>query len=324
MILLEATHLKYEIEGHSLIDVKHLQIDNNDRIGLVGRNGSGKTTLLELLAKIKAPHEEATIVTKASIELLPQFKNTQTTKSGGEVTQAYINRSLAKKTDLLFADEPTTNLDTMHIEKLEKQLERWQGAIIIVSHDRAFLDTLCTTIWELDEGKITVYKGNYSDYASQKELEQRQQEKAYEQHEKKKRQLQKALVEKEQKAQQATKIPKSVSPSERRLKGAKTHFANIRKKLRQSASAIETRLEKLDEVQKIKELPPIKMSLPDEDSFKGRTVIRATDFKGIIGKRVLWKATNFEIKGGDKIAIIGNNGSGKTTLVKKIDRKSVE
>lgn len=318
MILLEATHLKYEIEGHSLIDVEHLQIHDNDRIGLVGRNGSGKTTLLELLTGIKVPHEGATIITKASTELLPQFKNTQTTKSGGEVTQAYINRSLAKKTDLLFADEPTTNLDTMHIEKLEKQLERWQGAIIIVSHDRAFLDNLCSTIWELDEGKITVYKGNYSDYASQKELEQRQQEKAYEQHEKKKRQLQKALVEKEQKAQQATKVPKSVSPSERRLLGAKTHFANIQKKLRKSASAIETRLEKLDEIQKIKELPPIKMSLPDEDSFKGRTVIRAMDFKGIIGKRILWKPTNFEIKGGDKIALIGNNGSGKTTLVKKV------
>lgn len=126
------------------------------------------------------------------------------------------------------------------------------------------------------------------------------------------------MIEKEQKAQQATKVPKHVSPSERRLLGAKTHFANIQKKLRQSASAIETRLVKLDDAQKIKELPPIKMSLPDEDSFKGRIVVRATDFEGSVGKRVLWKATNFEIKGGDKIAIIGNNGSGKTTLVKKI------
>src|SRR5699024_3114855 len=301
-----------------LIDIKHLQVHQNDRIGLVGRNGSGKTTLLEFLAGIKEPDDGGAIIAHASSELLPQLKNTQTTKSGGEVTQAYINRSLAKKSDLLFADEPTTNLDTSHIEKLEKQLEKWQGAIIIVSHDRAFLDNLCSTIWELDEGKINVYKGNYSDYVAQKELKQRQQENAYEQYEKKKRQLQKALVEKEQKAQQATKVPKSVSPSERRLLGAKTHFANIQKKLRQSASAIETRLEKLDDVQKIKELPPIKMSLPDEDSFKGRIVVRATDFEGIIGKRVLWKTTNFEIKGGDKVAIIGNNGSGKTTLVKKI------
>ncbi len=318
MILLEAKHLKYEVEDRLLIDIEHLQIHHHDRIGLVGRNGSGKTTLLELLAGIKVPHEGATLITKASTELLPQLKNTQTTKSGGEVTQAYINRSLAKKTDLLFADEPTTNLDTTHIEKLESQLERWQGAVIIVSHDRAFLDNLCLTIWELDEGKITVYNGNYSDYIAQKELKQRQQENAYKQYEKKKRQLKEALVEKEQKAQQATKVPKSVSPSERRLLGAKTHFANIQKKLRQSASAIETRLEKLDEVQKIKELPPIKMSLPNESSFKGRIVIRATDFEGVVGKRVLWKATNFEIKGGVKIAIIGNNGSGKTTLVKKL------
>src|SRR5690625_1396781 len=318
MTLLETTHLKYEVEGRLLIDIEHLQIDNNDRIGLVGRNGSGKTTLLELLTGIKVPHEGATIITKASTELLPQFKNTQTTKSGGEVTQTYINHSLAKKSDLLFADEPTTNLDTTHIEKLERQLERRHGAVIIVSHDRAFLDNLCSTIWGLDEGKINVYKGNYTDYVSQKDLEQRQQENAYEQYEKNKRQLKEALMAKEQKAQQATKVPKDVSPSERRLLGAKTHFANIQKKLRQSASAIETRLEKLDDVQKMKELPPIKMSLPDEDSFKGRIVVRAMGFEGIIGKRVLWKATNFEIKGGEKIAIIGNNGSGKTTLVKKI------
>lgn len=316
MILLEATNLKYEVEDRLLIDIEHLQIHNNDRIGLVGRNGSGKTTLLELLAGIKVPHEGATIVTKASTELLPQLKNTKTTKSGGEVTQMYINRSLAKKSDLLFTDEPTTNLDTMHIEKLEKQLTRWQGAIVIVSHDRAFLDNLCSTIWELDEGKINVYKGNYSDYTALKELKQRQQDSAYEQYEKKKKQLKEALIEKEQKAQQATKVPKGVSS----LEGSKSkmYFANKQKKLRKSVSAFESRLDKLEEVQKVKELPPIKMDLPNEESFKGRTVVRATDFAGNIGSKVLWSATNFEIKGGDKVAIIGNNGSGKTTLIKKI------
>src|SRR5690625_1254989 len=204
MTLLETTHLKYEVEGRLLIDIEHLQIDNNDRIGLVGRNGSGKTTLLELLTGIKVPHEGATIITKASTELLPQFKNTQTTKSGGEVTQAYINRSIAKKTDILFADEPTTNLDTAHIEKLENQFSKWQGAIVIVSHDREFLDSQCNLIWELDDGGLTEYKGNYSDYASQKDLEIRQQENAYDQYVKRKKKLERTLEEKEQKEQRET------------------------------------------------------------------------------------------------------------------------
>lgn len=75
-------------------------------------------------------------------------------KSGGEVTQAYIVEALKKQTGLLLADEPTTNLDTAHIEWLEKQLSHWQGALIIVSHDRNFLDKLCNVIWEIDEKKV--------------------------------------------------------------------------------------------------------------------------------------------------------------------------
>src|SRR5690625_5230139 len=79
IILLEATNIKYDVEDRLLIDVEHLQIQQNDRIGLVGRNGSGKTTLLELLAGIIEPHDGGVIVSHASSELLPQLKNTQTT-----------------------------------------------------------------------------------------------------------------------------------------------------------------------------------------------------------------------------------------------------
>ncbi|MBS4176824.1 Vga family ABC-F type ribosomal protection protein [Lederbergia citrea] len=317
MILLEAKNLKYYIKDRLLIDTEHLCIQKRDRIGLVGRNGSGKTTLLEILANKKTP-ESGTVSAQARCELLPQLKNTNTTKSGGEVTQDYINHVLSKKPGILLADEPTTNLDTKHIEKLEKQLKRWQGAIVIVSHDRAFLDSLCTIIWELNEGKVKEYKGNYSEYVAQKELERRQHENAYEQFEKKKKQLEEALVLKEQKAERAMKLPKKISPSEARLKGAKPYFANKQKKLRKTAKAIETRLEKLDEVQKLKEMPSIKMDLPNEETFKGRVVLRFKDVSGLIGERILWNLTSFDVRGGDKVAIIGENGSGKTTLLKKI------
>ncbi|OZU87423.1 ABC transporter [Virgibacillus indicus] len=317
MILLEASHLKVYVKDRLLIDVEKLQIQEKDRIGLVGVNGSGKTTLLEILAGKKQPGD-GTIKSDATLELLPQLKNTNTTKSGGEVTQTYINRSLATKADILFADEPTTNLDTAHIEKLEKQLLRRQGAIVIVSHDRAFLDSQCKTIWELHEGKLREYKGNYSDYVSQKELEIKQQENAYDQYIKKKKQLESALELKEQKAQRATKKPKNVSSSEAKITGAKPYFANKQKKLRKAGKAIETRIEKLEEVEKVKETAPIKMNLPNEEAFKSRIVLRAEDIIGMAGDRILWNKASFHIKGGDKLAILGNNGSGKTTLLKKI------
>lgn len=317
MILLEANSLKVMIQDRMLFDVEKLQVGKEDRIGLVGRNGSGKSTLLEVISGKRVP-EEGSVSQHGSVELLPQLKRTDTYKSGGEVTQEYINAAIARKSDLLLADEPTTHLDTEHIEWLEKKLKRWQGALVLVSHDRVFLDTICTKIWEIDEGKIKEYKGNYSAYAEQKELERKQHELAYEKYEKKKQQLQGALELKERKAARATKTPKRVSNSEASITGAKPYFAKKQKKLDKAAKAIETRLEKLEKVEKLRELPSIKMNLPNEESFKGRIILRVEKVGGVIGDRVLWKPVSFTVKGGEKLAIVGPNGSGKTTLIKKI------
>src|SRR5699024_7926489 len=171
-----------------------------------------------------------------------------TSESGGEVTQRYINHALAKKADLLLADEPTTNLDQKHIKQLLNQFNHWQGAIIIVSHDRYFLDQMCQQIWEIDQNKIRVYQGNYSDYQKQKQLQIEQQEEAYYQFTQKKKQLERALVKKEEKAQRASKKPKQLSSSEARIKGAKPYFAKKQKKLHQVKKSIETRLEKMEQV----------------------------------------------------------------------------
>lgn len=315
MLLLEAHHVKHYVQDRLLIDADQLQIHQNDRIGLVGRNGSGKTTLLQILANKISP-EEGIVIQQTACELLPQFKRTDTTKSGGEVTQEYIQKALVQDPALLLADEPTTNLDTDHIEWLEKKLREWQGAFIIVSHDREFLDALCTTIWEINEGKIKEYAGNYSDYVKQKEAEKHQEQLAYEKYVKKKKQLEEALKLKEKKAERATKTPKRVSESE--VRGTKPYFAKKQKKLQKTAKAIQTRLEKLEKAKKVKELPPIKMNLPNAETFKNRIIFRVEDVTGMIGERVLWSHANFQVRGGDKLAIIGPNGSGKTTLIKKI------
>ncbi|SFG64823.1 Vga family ABC-F type ribosomal protection protein [Sporolactobacillus nakayamae] len=317
MILLEALHIKHYIKDRLLLDIDQLHIHQKDRIALVGRNGCGKTTLLNILVQKIVP-EEGTIIQHASCELLPQLKRTDTTKSGGEVTQEYIQEALVRDPELLLADEPTTNLDTDHIEWLEKKLKAWQGALVIVSHDRAFLDALCTTLWEINDSKINVYRGNYSDYEQQKETELAKEQAAYENYEKKKKQLEDALKLKEKKAERATKKPKNLSGSEARITGAKPYFAKKQKKLQGAANAIETRLEKLEKVEKVKEQQPLKMNLPNAETFKGRIILRAEGVSAQFGERRLWHKASFFVHGGDKLAIIGPNGSGKTTLIKKI------
>lgn len=317
MIVVEANHIKHYVQDRLLLDIKKLEVHTKDRIGIVGRNGSGKTTLLNILATNIVP-EGGQVIQHASVELLPQLKRTNTVKSGGEITQEYIQQALTSDAALLLADEPTTNLDTEHIEWVEKKLSKWPGALILISHDRTFLNSLCTTIWEIDEGHVTEYKGNYTHYSKQKEVEYQQKQQAFEKYQKQKNQLEEAIKQKEEQAQRATKKPRNLSGSEARIKGAKPYFANKQKKLRKTVSAFETRLENLETIEMQKELPPIQMNLPNEEQVKNQVVLRALEVDGKVGERVLWSAASFYIRGGDKVAIIGSNGTGKTTLLKKI------
>src|SRR5699024_1787721 len=169
MLLLEINHVKHYVQDRLLLNIESLKVYNHDRIGLVGRNGSGKTSLLEMIAGEVQP-DEGDIMRHARLDLLPQLKRTDTTKSGGEVTQEYVQQALDRNVALLLVDEPTTNLDTAHIEWVEKRLRAWPGALIIVSHDRAFLDKLCTTIWEIEERNLTEIKGNKVNNERQKGL----------------------------------------------------------------------------------------------------------------------------------------------------------
>jgi pleuromutilin/lincosamide/streptogramin A transport system ATP-binding/permease protein len=184
MTILEAQNIKYDVKDRTLFSINHLSIDRNSRIGLVGKNGSGKTTLLKILEGQLTP-DQGSVDRHTSVALIPQLKEKQAYKSGGEVTQNYIVEYLKKSSGLLIADEPTTNMDTPHVEWLEKELTHFQGALILVSHDRNFLDKLCNTIWELDDGKLNIYSGNYSHYWQQKDEEINSRRLAYEHYQQK-------------------------------------------------------------------------------------------------------------------------------------------
>lgn len=304
-----------------LLNIENLQVQAGKRIGLVGKNGSGKTTLFRILMN-ELDADIGQFSVDGRMSLLPQLKPTETSKSGGEVSQDYIVRILNEAPGTLLADEPTTNLDTSHVEWVEKKLKEFQGTVLLISHDRTLLDSVCDTIWELSDGEITEYSGNYSDYVIQKENEKNHQQKEYKKYQQKKEQLEEAIRAKKEQAQRATKRPKNVSNSEARITGVKTHFANKQKKLRKTVTVMETRLENLEVVKRSNKLPPIQMDLPNEESFKNKTVVRAEKVAGEISNQKLWNPTTFFLKGGDKVGIIGPNGSGKTTLLKKILNES--
>ncbi|HHW39149.1 MAG TPA: ABC-F type ribosomal protection protein [Bacillales bacterium] len=317
MLLFEGISLKHYVQERLLFDIELLQIHDKQRIGLVGRNGSGKTTLLNIIqGEIYLDEGKVNLFT--SIKLVPQFKNINICKSGGEITQSYLQSAFNESPGLLLLDEPTTHLDYEHIVWLENNLHDFPGALLIVSHDRAFLDQVCTEIWEIEDATITVYKGNYSEYANQKTLERKQHQVAFEKYEKEKQKIEEAIRKKEEKAQRATKKPKNLSASDARQKGAKPYYANKQKKLSKTVSAFETKLEQLKEVKKPRELPPIKMNVINEHAINNKIIIRGEEVFGKMGKNLLWNPFNFYVRSGEKIAVIGSNGTGKTTLLKKI------
>lgn len=317
MALVQLNDICFEVKDRTLFTIKHLDIQHKDRIGLVGANGSGKTSLLRIIAKEEQQfHGSAVLHGKPA--LLPQLKPQSQHKSGGEVSKMLIDQIFAGAQDLLLMDEPTTYLDAEITEKIEQELQKRSEAMVITSHDRAFLDTLCTKIWEIDEGKVRVYNGNYSDYEQQKKEAEERHAKEYEKYVQEKAQLEEAVQLKEQKAQKATKKPKNLSSSEARITGAKPHFAKKQKKLNQGALAMQSRLKHLNKVEKPKAVAPVKMQVAKEEKLRNRVIIRGQQVEGKIGERILWSKVNFSITSGDKIGITGANGSGKTTFLLKI------
>lgn len=191
MFAIEINDIKKEIADRVLFEIPHVTVNRGERIGIVGRNGLGKTTLLEIMAGVTTP-DQGFVTRNGTAGYLPQILPEDAKLSGGEKTRKAVQRILAEQPNLLFADEPTSNLDVDSVKHLERQWKRYAGTLFVISHDRMFLDAICTTIWELDQAQITAYPGNYSAYETQKVHERESAEAGYECYQTKKRQLEDA------------------------------------------------------------------------------------------------------------------------------------
>ena len=334
MLILESKSIK-KYYGHRLIlDIDDLKVYSNDRIGLVGRNGIGKTTLLDILSqRIKADegwikiHGKYEYVSQLgqpnkkylSEEMASKFRTKalwDDTMSGGEKTRFKLAQALSNESLMLFADEPTSNLDIEGIELLEEILSQYDGAFIIISHDRDFLDKLCNKIIELEDGKIKTYNGNYSKYKEQKELEKERAYFEYKQYVDEKGRLERAIIETSQKNASIKGPPKRMGISEARLHkmGGQKAKATLDRKVKN----IKKRIEQLEKKEKPFEYKEVKFDILESSKLHSKIVIEGKHINKSFGQKTIFKDGDFTIYNGKKVALIGPNGCGKSTLLKMI------
>ncbi len=376
-MLLKAVNVHKVYNGIPLLSDINLQIEDHDRIGLIGANGCGKSTLLKiLLGEILPDHEmegDGQIIrgSKTSVGYLAQsaaldsaltvweemrsvyaqllltqekmrmaelamqggdmsvsaeydrmstwfeandgyqidvkiktvlhgmgftaeeFHREVASFSGGEKTRLAIAKLLLEAPNLLILDEPTNHLDFETIQWLEDYLQSYKGALLIVSHDRYFLDKLSTSICEIERGRLTRFKGNYSAYTVLKAAAVERQEKEY------------ALQQKE--------IAKLEDYVARNLVRASTS---------KSAQSRQKQLDKMERIEKPithEKRAVLRFSYEIEPPLDVLEVRDADISVGEgIDRKTLLEQISFSIRRGDKIGIVGVNGIGKSTLLKEI------
>ena len=182
--VLEAKNLSLYIGDRQLLDIDRLAIYDGEKIGLIGENGAGKTTLMRILAGETDP-DSGYVKRMAPAAMVHQHGNddggddeetravfqTQGEReglSGGEMTRNRIAGALSAHPGLLLADEPTTDLDQEGLWLLRRRLAGFDGALLLVSHDRALLREICTRIWYLEDGKISDFPGGYDDFMAER------------------------------------------------------------------------------------------------------------------------------------------------------------
>ena len=272
-------------------------LEDKEKAAIVGINGSGKTTLLRCILGIEEADEGSIAFSKEKKMdyLAQQHADIETenedyeTLSGGQKTRKRLEEILQERPDLLILDEPTNHLDIGSIQWLEKVLKRYDGAVLLVSHDRYFLDRIVTKVIDLELGKVRMYQGNYSAYAEKKRQLREAEWKAF-QNQQAEIKHQEAVIEKLKQFNREKSIKRAESREKMLLK-------------------VE-RLEKPEEIENEMKL----LFAPRESS--GNDVLMAKELgKSYDGKRLFSHGT-FSLQRGEHVALIGDNGSGKTTLLK--------
>ena len=221
-----------------------------------------------------------------------EFRKQISTLSGGQKTRVSLGKLLLTSPDIILLDEPTNHLDMSSIAWLENYLLNYKGSVIIVAHDRYFLDKIVTKVVELDNGKATVYLGNYSAYSEKRAQMRAIQMKAY-------------LNQQQEIKHQEEVIEKLKSFN--------------REKSIKRAESREKMLNKIEVLEKPTEINDAMDIRLEPNILSGNDVLTVRDLEKSFGPQHLFSHVDFDVKRGERVAIIGDNGTGKTTILKMIN-----
>lgn len=312
-------------------------------IALIGENGAGKTTLLKImLGVIEA--DDGNIVHNGTVGYVPQHPVFEPTVrecfeakveqwqidialqdvgldkpmgfkthelSGGQKTRLSIAMALAGtfQPDVLLLDEPTNNLDTEALMWLRDFVKRFKGSILIVSHDRSFINETCSKIVELKNGTLKVYSGNYEEYKAAKDLETLHAIESYEAQIEEQNRLHETLRRKQNDSEHTHKHMKRSDND----KAQRDYFKNrVTRGLGQQVRALKTRLEELSDLEKPAAVKNYDITL-DGKNHDSRLLLMFKDVKVDYLEYVL---PSIEIRGNNRLRIHGANGTGKSTILK--------
>jgi macrolide transport system ATP-binding/permease protein len=355
-IVLQVKNLQKKFGEREILKNISFEIRQGEKIGLVGWNGSGKTTLVKMLMGSVEPDNGSITTWPAHLKMgyLPQSTDYsldveselldcaeelfQTSKrlglqkeiiereqfqylSGGERLKLSIAKIWANHPEFLILDEPTNHLDLQGIKWLTEEVNRYDGAAVIISHDRRFLDQTVDKIFEIEDGKLTIYEGNYSTYRAEKHRRYEQQKRDYEKQQRKVEMIEQQVKTLKNWSEKAHReAGKGGSISENRLIGVK-EFERV--KAKKKDNQVKSKLKRLNlelskkGVDKPKEETDVFFHF-DAAGKRGKRLIEARGLTKQFGDNLLFEKSHFYIKHGERIGLLGSNGAGKTTFIKML------
>ena len=322
--ILKGKHISKEFGDKVILNDINFEIESGKKIGIVGSNGAGKTTLADIITNTVKPTSGQLLCQYSGMDIgymkqATEYLDLEQTLSGGERTKKLLTQLLYSKKDFLVLDEPTNHLDYEGVKWLIKQIRAFKGAVVIISHDRFFLDQCIDSIMEIDQGKIINYNGNYSFYREEKWRRYESQLHLFMEQEKLKSQIRGQIEELKGWSEKAHRESRKKAIATGNKFGGKEYNRVKAKKMDKAVKSRIKRLEKIEVGGLIKPEEEIKVLFQLEATKKvGDTILQAKDIRKFYGNKLIFNQSSFYVKRGEKIGVYGVNGCGKSTLVKAI------